>query len=74
MKTTTKIYPVKIVNHLYFYAALFIGVIAMLIVYAWLKDYEDKITALESVKEACIETHPYLNREWTQVSCGRVVK
>jgi hypothetical protein len=74
MKTTTKIHPVKVVNHLYFYAALCLGAIAMLIIYAWLKDYEDKITVLESQTEACIEIHPSLNRNEAHIVCGKIVK
>ena len=56
-----------------FYASVILFTVATLIVFSWMKDLEINIEQLEA-KEVCIESHPYLNREWTQITCGKVVE
>ena len=60
-------------SNLPFYASIILFAVATLIVFSWMKDAEINIEKLEA-KEVCIENHPYSNREWTQITCGKVVE
>ena len=57
-----------------FYASVVLFTIFMLIMFSFMKEYEDKIIALESVKTACIETNVSRNPNETHVFCGKIVK
>ena len=57
-------------NNTKFYIIVFLISIYILIVFSWMKEYEVKLDKLET----CIETHQKLNRNETQIICGRIVK
>lgn len=57
-----------------FYASVILFTIFILIIFSFIKEYEDKIIALESVKTACIETNVSRNPNEVHIFCGRIVK
>lgn len=57
-------------NNLTFYFGVVLGSIFILIIFSWMKECEIELDK----QEACIETHQTLNRNETQVICGRIIK
>ena len=74
MKTTTKIFTAKKQTNWLFWTSFVVYVIGTLILFSYMKSYEIQLEQLENAKEVCIENHPYLNKQWTQEICGKVVK